>query len=51
MYMHGMYLKLTNCALAQRAKSLMLLVFRPHGDLMAGLEDSFGNGWLVAQEV
>ena len=43
--------KTNELALAQGAKSLMLPMVRPHGDLMAGFEDPFGNVWWVAQEV
>ena len=43
--------KMNELALAQGAKSLMLPMVRPHGDLMAGFEDPFGNVWWVAQEV
>ena len=38
-------------ALTNDAKSLMSPMVRPHGDLMAGFEDPFGNVWWIAAEV
>ena len=38
-----------NLALAEGARSIMSPMVRPHGDLMAGFEDPFGNTWWIAQ--
>lgn len=38
-----------NLALAEGARSIMSPIVRPHGDLLAGFEDPFGNTWWIAQ--
>lgn len=52
MHVHVMDVEKTyELALINGARSLMSPVVRPHGDLMAGFEDPFGNIWWIAAEV